>query len=115
MSEVALLLSGLAFALSLVCLALLLRSPSQAGEEPLPAREESGPVPVAAAGDSAWHGNSEDGYARGPFTVKRMPTRGADAMRGSEVEWVAYRDGERAYAAPDLEKVLRVCETAEDD
>ena len=114
MSEVALLLSGLAFAVSLVCLALVLRRPAQA-EEATPLYEGGEPVPIIAGEGLAWYGNSEDGYARGPFTVKRMPARGADVLRGNEAEWVAYRDGERAYASPDLEDVLRVCETVEDD
>lgn len=116
MSETALLLSGLAVAVSLVTLALVL---FWAGPGRYRARqsvpEEDAPPNANVHEDAAWHGNHETGYVRGPFTVCRMPTRGTDLLRGQETEWVAYRDGERAFASPDLEDVLRVCEIAESE
>ncbi len=112
---VALIFSAAALAVALVSAALSIRlwqvinARAQQGAPPRPIAQ-----PAAEDGARAWHGNMNEGYTRGPFAVRRMPTRGAEAWRGNETEWVAYRDGERAFASLDLEDVLRVCETAED-
>ena len=113
-TSVALIFSALALAVALVSVALVFRVSQRTGAnsqgipEPRPR-----PQVIAEESAGAWHGNSEEGYVRGPFSVRRMPTRGADVLRGNDSEWVAYRDGERAFASLDLEDVLRVCETAE--
>ena len=115
-SSVALFFSAIALAVALLSLALtfrvsqIMRANAQA--TPLP-RPRHRPVPVAEDAVGAWRGNTKEGYVRGPFSVRCMPTRGADGWRENETEWVVYRDGERAFASPDLEDVLRACETAE--
>ena len=70
-------------------------------------------VPVAEHGAGAWHGNADEGYVRGPFNVKRMPKRESEVWRGNEGEWVAYANGERVAASPDLAEVLAYCEGLE--
>lgn len=112
---VAIIFSAAALAVALLSAALSFRlwqtinAPAQQEAPPQPMT-----MPVAEDGAGAWHGNITEGYTRGPFAVRRMPTRGAAAWQGDETEWVAYRDGERAFASFDLEDVLRACEIAED-
>ena len=118
MSLIAFVFSAAAFATALLSAALSFRIISMIqgnGQE-----EDLGSLPprpiLAEDGvEWAWHGNVEDGYTRGPFVVSRMPILGSDAWRGSDAEWVAYRDGERTFASPNLEDVLRTCEQAADD
>ena len=113
-TAVTLIFSAIALAAALLSVALSFRVTQtvRANAQGVPVPQ---PRPASVVDDTAgaWHGNTEDGYMRGPFSVRRMPTRGAEAWRGNETEWVAYRDGERAFASPDLEDVLRVCEAAE--
>ena len=111
-SVVALLFSAAALVVALLCVAFVLRlsdAVREARRAPAPSLPVE-PVSVPEPRDDAWYGTAEVGYYRGPFTVTQMPCRGADLWRGQETEWVAYRDGERAHASPDLEDVLRFCE-----
>ena len=106
---VALLFSAFALVLALLSIALALRQPSTQGSL------AKGPIPLestdmaVASSRGAWAGNSREGYRRGDFTVTRMPTLGLE-WRGTETEWVAYRDGKRLTASPDLAEVLAWCE-----
>ena len=65
---------------------------------------------LAPSPDGAWVGSVATEYRRGPFTVRRVLTHGADLLRGRESEWVAYAQGERVHAAADLAEVLAWCE-----
>ena len=101
--------------MALLSVALSLRTASQiqanAKGEDLDLRPR--PVLVNGGSGGAWHGNVEEGYVRGPFVVKLMPTRGPEAARGNETEWVAYASGERVVASQDLSEVLGWCERLE--
>ena len=111
---VSLIFSAAALAVALLSAALSFRTwqatQDSAGGEPGP---RPMPEPVAEYGARAWHGNVDEGYVRGQFTVKRMPTRGAEAWRGNDTEWVAYAEGARVAASPDLADVLAFCEGQE--
>ena len=111
----ALVFSAFALVAALLAVALSLRTASQvqanAQGEDLEPRPR--PVLIDEANGGAWHGNVEEGYTRGPFVVKRMPTRGPEAARGNESEWVAYANGERVANSQNLAEVLGWCEGRE--
>lgn len=111
----ALTLSAVALAVALLSVALSLRTTSQIQANAKGEDLDLRPRPVLVNGESggAWHGNVEEGYVRGPFVVKLMPTRGPEAARGNETEWVAYASGERVVASQDLSEVLGWCERLE--
>ena len=116
-SVVALLFSAAALVVALLCVAFVLRlsdAVREARRAPAPSVPVEPPSVLERSYD-AWHGTADVGYYRGPFTVTRMPCRGADLWRGQETEWVAYRDGERAHASPELEDVLRFCEATSEE
>lgn len=63
-----------------------------------------------------WAGNANDGYKLGEFTVTQMPSRDfGDFFRvlstRDSSEWVAYHNGQRVKADPDLAEVMRYCES----
>ena len=111
----ALILSAVALAVALVSVALSLRTASKIQANARSDDLEHRPRPVVVDEDNggAWHGNLKEGYVRGPFVVKLMPTRGASVRHGNATEWVAYANGERVVASHDLAEVLGWCEGLE--
>ena len=111
---VALIFSAAALAVALLSVALTFRlwQAMQGSDQDDPAPRPF-PVPLTEDGAREWRGSVDEGYVRGPFAVKKMPTRGAEAWRGNETEWVAYSNGERVAASPDLAEVLDFCERLE--
>ena len=110
-----LIFSAFALAIALLAVALSLRTASQAQANAQGEDLEPRPRPVLTDEEDggAWHGNVEEGYTRGPFVVKLMPTRGPKATRGNETEWVAYANGERVANSQNLAEVLGWCEGQE--
>ena len=114
-NTVALLLAAVALAASLLSIALSLRIGVQAqtnaqGENSDPRLR---PIMIDEDESVAWYGNVTDGYVRGPFVIRRMPTLGPEAARGNETEWVAYANGDRVANSQDLAEVMGWCEGLE--